>query len=307
MLGIQSFFVLSFLMFAVRPFVIFLSTIGSSLNLKERLFLSWISPRGIVAAGVASIFSLKIKHEHYEFLAPSIVEDAEYLLPLTFLVIVGTVLIQGATAKSIAKLLDVQKREPKGIVFIGANDISIFLANKIKDLNIPVLISDTSLSKTKLVEENDIATHTGSLLMNDDMENIDLSLYGQVWAMTSNPELNKLAVKLLKTTFGSKNVYRLITYSEIKEHRNQYEQEILFDPRADFINLTQTLRTDSDLNMRVFSHVEDIHSFVTENHGEIIPMFLRTYSGKVVPYHEQLEDVETPFRLYYIDHVKISA
>ncbi|MEZ6066037.1 MAG: hypothetical protein R3B90_10090 [Planctomycetaceae bacterium] len=51
------------LILIVRPASVFLSSLRSRLSLKERIFLSWMAPRGIVAAAVASVFAIRLEHE----------------------------------------------------------------------------------------------------------------------------------------------------------------------------------------------------------------------------------------------------
>jgi len=44
----------------LRPLGVFLSTTNSGLSFNEKLFIGWVGPRGIVAAGIASLFGLKL-------------------------------------------------------------------------------------------------------------------------------------------------------------------------------------------------------------------------------------------------------
>src|SRR5690606_4692783 len=104
---------------------VFLSTWGKSFNWREKIFISWVGPKGIVAAAVASLFSLQLINNAD---SKAFSEQAELILPLTFLVIVGTVVLQGSTAKFLAKALKVQKEDPKGILIAGANEVARFIA-----------------------------------------------------------------------------------------------------------------------------------------------------------------------------------
>ena len=93
------------------------------MNWKERLFLSWLAPRGIVAAAVSSVFTLEIFHlahaspnsEPMQILA----EEAEILSPLVFLVIVGTVSVYGLTARLVARWLGIGEPRSHGRVVRG--------------------------------------------------------------------------------------------------------------------------------------------------------------------------------------------
>ena len=82
-MGWREFAFLAVLIFIARPLSVFASTMGSNFENRSRIFLSWMAPRGIVAASVASLFAFE--------LSVAGVEGAEQLVSMTFLVIIGTV------------------------------------------------------------------------------------------------------------------------------------------------------------------------------------------------------------------------
>ncbi|MGB6269363.1 MAG: sodium:proton antiporter, partial [Olleya sp.] len=104
------------IVFLIRPIGVFLSTFGSKLKLNEKLFISWVGPRGIVAAGIASLFGLK--------LASKGVPGAEYITPLVFVIVLGTVLLNATTARLFAKLVGVFLKTSNGILIVGASKVS---------------------------------------------------------------------------------------------------------------------------------------------------------------------------------------
>ena len=85
------------LMVIVRPISIWIATIGRELNLKEKIFLAWLAPTGIVTAAVASLFSIRLEQAG--------ILGAGRLQGLVFLTILMTVGIQGLTAKTLANRL----------------------------------------------------------------------------------------------------------------------------------------------------------------------------------------------------------
>ena len=101
------------LLFVVRPLAVWVSTRGSSLSREEKLFLAWMCPRGIVAAAVASVFGLALQERG--------VEGANVLVPLTFAVIVGTVVVYGLTAGPFARKLGLAIPNPQGLLLVGAH------------------------------------------------------------------------------------------------------------------------------------------------------------------------------------------
>ncbi len=118
------------------------STIGSDLPLKSRLVLSWIAPRGIVAAAVGSVFALSMVEAG--------IADAEKIVPLIFTVIIVTVVLQSLTATPLAKLLKVRQPAPNTILIIGANHVARAIACGLKEQNIPVHLSDPAWENCKM-------------------------------------------------------------------------------------------------------------------------------------------------------------
>ncbi|MDC3044995.1 cation:proton antiporter [Prochlorococcus sp. AH-736-B04] len=90
------------LMIIVRPISIWIATMGRELNLKEKIFLAWLAPRGIVTAAVASLFSIRLEQDG--------ILGAGRLQGLVFLTILMTVGIQGLSAKPLANRLELGQK-----------------------------------------------------------------------------------------------------------------------------------------------------------------------------------------------------
>ena len=90
------------LMVIVRPISIWIATIGRELNLKEKIFLAWLAPRGIVTAAVASLFSIRLEQAG--------ILGAGRLQGLVFLTILMTVGIQGLSAKPLVNKLELGQK-----------------------------------------------------------------------------------------------------------------------------------------------------------------------------------------------------
>ena len=115
-LGPATLVLLAVIQWVARPLNVALSTFGSSLNWRERGLLAWIAPRGIVAAAVSAIFAERLQQQGYA--------QAQLLVPLTFLVIIGTVVLQSATARPLARLLGIAEPAARGFLIIGANPVA---------------------------------------------------------------------------------------------------------------------------------------------------------------------------------------
>ncbi|MDT8446641.1 MAG: cation:proton antiporter [bacterium] len=174
----------AFVMLVVRPANILLSTTGSRLRKREKAFLGWIAPRGIVAASMASIFALHLAELGYE--------DATFLQAFAYSVIAGTVVVQGFTAKWVAKLLNVWEKEPDGWLIVGAHQLSRTLALYLQTQGRFVILIDSNPREVKIsLREGLNAIHDNALTMEMD-QHIELNWVGTVFAVTENEELNRL-------------------------------------------------------------------------------------------------------------------
>ncbi|WP_432071769.1 cation:proton antiporter [Streptomyces wuyuanensis] len=108
------------LVLVVRPLVAWISTHGRGLPRGERAFTAWMAPRGIVAASTASAFAAT--------LAGAGLPGSEKILPVTFLVIVGTVLVYGLTAAPVAAALGINRPGPARPLLVGGRAWSVDLA-----------------------------------------------------------------------------------------------------------------------------------------------------------------------------------
>jgi NhaP-type Na+/H+ or K+/H+ antiporter len=197
----RSVVLLLVVMFVLRPIGVALSTLRSNLNRNERLFLAWIAPRGIVAASVSSLFTFS--------LVDMGIDQAAIIAPLTFLVIVGTVLLQGLTAKPLAQRLGVSEADPQGVLMMSANRFARELAAVLQRVGVFVRLVDTNRSNVIQARLDGLDAVQGNLLSEYVDVDVDLSGLGLLLALTENDEANMLACQHFVDEFGSSDVYQL--------------------------------------------------------------------------------------------------
>ena len=134
-LGWGALLVFAVIQFVGGPLRSFLSSVGSKLDFREKLYLGWVFPRGIVAAAISAIFALRLEE--------SGMVGADSLVPLVFMIIIGTVVLQSISARPLARWLDVAEPPPTGVLIVGANRAAILIAEALRDLDIRVLITDS--------------------------------------------------------------------------------------------------------------------------------------------------------------------
>jgi len=208
----------------VRPLAVLVSTRGARLQRKERIFLAAMAPRGIVAATVASVFALRL-----ETVEPA----ARTLVPVTFLVIVGTVIVYGLAAAPLARRLGLAVPRPQGILVIGAHPWARALAATLKDQGLGVLLVDTNAANVAAARMAGLAVYHGSPLVEEADEELDLPGIGRLFALTGNDEVNALTAIHFAHLFGRREVYQLPSDSDVSQAVSAHLRgRYLFDPAA---------------------------------------------------------------------------
>jgi NhaP-type Na+/H+ or K+/H+ antiporter len=192
---------LGLLIFIARPLSVFVSTLFSDLNWRERTFISWLAPRGIVAAAVSSVFALK--------LAETGIPGSESIVPITFIVIIVTVGIYGLTSPVIAKWLKVAQSDPQGVLIVGAHAWAIEIAKILVGNKIRVVLVDTNYTHISNARLEGLTAYQGSILSEHLINEVDLNGIGRMMALTSNDEANSLAALHLREEFESGELYQL--------------------------------------------------------------------------------------------------
>src|SRR5690606_31388777 len=137
---------------------------------QERALLAWMAPRGIVAAAVSALFALRLGN--------SGLEHVNQLLPLTFLVIIGTVVLQSATARPIASLLGVAEPEPTGFLIVGANPLARAVGSALQELDVPVRLSDSDWDSIAAARMVGLPTYYGSPVSEHARGNLNMAGLG---------------------------------------------------------------------------------------------------------------------------------
>lgn len=175
------------LMVVVRPINIWICTRQSGLNWRQKLFLGWVAPRGIVSASVASLFSILLTDRD--------ISGGDAIKALVFLTIIMTVLLQGLTAGTVARWLGLTSTASTGAVIVGCNPLSLLMARLYKEQGESVVMIDTNEEASKAAEAEDLKVFVSSALNTDVLEKAGLSSAGTFLAMTSNGEVNAVVAQ----------------------------------------------------------------------------------------------------------------
>lgn len=218
--------VLAAILFIARPLSVLASSVGTDLNWREMALLSWIAPRGIVAAAVSALFSLKLEEIGYE--------GAGVIVPIVFIVIITTVVIQSLSAKQVAQLLKVRAPSPNGFLIFGGSKFSRLLAKELIKHEIPVCISDTNWDAIKASRMMEIPAYFGNPMSDHATRNLAMDTFGTVLIMSPYKQLNPMIAYHFEYTMGKDRVWGLSSNEQTTRPSHQvstqYAQKLtLFD------------------------------------------------------------------------------
>lgn len=276
----------SLVVFVIRPIGVFLSSRNSSLVLNEKLFISWVGPRGIVAAGIASLFGSK--------LMASGVEGAQYITPLVFMIVLGTVLLNATTARVVAKMIGVFLYKSEGILIVGASPVSRLIANYLNKNNRHVVLLDSNQENIKKAQDQGLTAINTSIYSDSIFDDIELNDIGYLMALTANPDINAFAVKRLGAQFGENGSFRLVSKSEMLD--NNVPKEGLFSYTDDYNALMQLTEYYPEINEITLKDKADYLNYLTlaNKDNDRIPIFIKDSKGElhIIPSSNQSVDVE---------------
>lgn len=278
MLNAGTFIFVGALILVVRPAAIFISTAKAKLKWREKLFLSFMAPRGVVAAAVSSIFALELVRLGYK--------SAEILVPVTFLVIVATITIYGLSAGPVSKWLGIAEPNPQGCLIIGGHPFARAIGKALQKKGIRCLIVDTNRRNLSVAKMEGLPVYYGSIVSDYVMDEIDLAGIGRLLALTPNPEINSLAALHFVKTFGRTEVYQLSAADGENSDNDDLSQELrgqtLFSETINYEFLTNHFDKTYTLKSTNISAQFTYENFLEKNgRSNVLPMFIINRNGNL--------------------------
>ena len=282
--------------FVIRPLAVFVSTHGSKLNLNEKLFISWVGPRGIVAAGIASLFGSKLMKQG--------VEGAEYITPLVFMIVLGTVLLNATTARLFARLVGVFLTKSNGILIVGASKLSRLLGHYLETNGRHVVLIDSNQNNINKAVELGLEALNTNIYSDTLSDNIELNDVGYIMAMTGNSDINAYVIEKFGKEFGENGSYRLVTADEMN-NLEKIPEEGLFSPTDDYINLLEVTRkypAIQEIELEGKEHYENLIEMTRKDKYKI-PLFIKDDEGElhiISSFNSKTGDIGEGFKLVYL-------
>jgi NhaP-type Na+/H+ or K+/H+ antiporter len=292
----NSAILLAVIVFIIRPLGVFLSTRGSSLKFNEKLFIGWVGPRGIVAAGIASLFGSKLllKGE----------PGAEYITPLVFMIVLGTVLLNATTARYFAKMVGVFLKHSEGILIVGASKMSRLIASYLKKNNRHVVLIDNNHANIEQAKKLGIEAMVANVFSDTLTDNIELNDMGYLMALTGNSEINEYAINKLGDQFGENGAFRLVSSEEMNDPEKNTE-EGLFSHTDDYVRMMEATRrypAIHEIDLKDGKHYGQLID-ISNKDNDIIPLFIKAPDGNlriISSFSGKFNSITEGYKLVYL-------
>ncbi|EGR0267939.1 sodium:proton antiporter [Vibrio alginolyticus] len=279
-LGSGALLLFVFMQLVSRPLSIFLSTFRSNLRLKDKLFLSWVAPRGIVAASISSLFAIKLTEYG--------IDEAILLVPMTFMVIIGTVVLQSATARPVALTLGVAEPAPRGFLLIGANRVAREIGQALSRYDRRVLMTDSNWEYISQVRMLGLDYYYGNPISSHADDNLNLIGIGQVVALTPDQHFNIMACMQFVDEFGEDKVHclqKVKTNSNDSEKHSvaqEYHGKLLMGGNVSYTQLASMLSRGAEVKHTKLSDNFTYQDYLAHHKGSsVVPLFHVEEKGKI--------------------------
>ena len=238
----------------------------------EKLFISWVGPRGIVAAGIASLFGSKLLKQG--------VEGAEYITPLVFMIVLGTVLLNATTARLFAKIVGVFLKSSNAILIVGASSPARLIAGFLKRKGKRVIIIDSNENFINQAIKEDLEALPVNIYDDDLRDNIELNDVGYLIAITGNDAVNTYALTNFSNEFGEHGAFRLASSLEVV-NASEEERKAFFTPNDDYINLSEAFRENPTIKEILIGSKKEYDAILKslEKEEKSIPLFIQNNKG----------------------------
>lgn len=263
----------------VRPLAVWLSSLGTNLSREQRLFMAWMAPRGIVAAAVSSIFAAELVRAQYA--------QAQVLVPITFLVIIGTSAVYGSTAFLVARKLGLADANPQGTLIVGAHSWAREIGSVLQAEKLQVALADSNWENVSAARMQNLPAYYGAILSEYILDEVELYGIGNLLALTSNEEANALAALHFAGTFGRDRVFQLPPPTGVDRKKRiwvapQYlSGRLLFSPKATYGSLSERFANGWTVKKTSLTEKFTYEDFQARYRGEVLPLFVISPLGNL--------------------------
>jgi len=276
-IAVPGLLVLAVALFVARPLSVAFSSVGSSLTLREIILLSWMAPRGIVAAAISALFAIQLEGK---------VDNVALIVPLVFIVILGTVVVYSLTAGPLARRLGLSSRDGQGVVITAANKAGLLLGEALRANGIRVLVMDTNPDGLHEARMKDMETFFGNPLSEYADRHLDLGPYNWLWAVSPNAEANAMACVRFRPEFDPRRIFSVRTAGpeETDERRGlvtRLRTNTLFGQGMNWSTLARLSADGARPKSTPLTEEYDYAAYKKDQGAHVAPLFALDENGRL--------------------------
>ena len=248
--------------------------------------LAWVAPRGVVAAAISALFALRLEQAG--------IEGAGAIVPLTFVIIIGTVVVQSLSAGWLAQKLSLSSRGEQGVLITGSNKVALMLGEALLKNNIRVKVVDTRRDGLQRARMLGMDTFFGNSLSEHAEHTMDLTGYTHLLAVSRNAEANSVACARYRHYFGPKNVFSIINASGAEDHEREglsrsLRSNALFSDKASWSKLASLVGQGAEIRSTTLSESFSYEDYLAVDSKIRVELFAIDENGKLKVFTPQSE------------------
>lgn len=273
--------------FVARPIAIAIATAAQGIPFKEKVFLAFFAPRGIVSVAVTSLFALELSRVNYPY--------SNAFLSTMILTILGTVVIYSLLSQVMTRLMDVRETDPNGVLIVGSNVFSRQLALLLEKFNVPVTLMDTDRQHVLEARMEDLEVRHVREISQGLVKQFDFRNKGILLAMTNSGAVNQLVCSIFKDQFSDGRRFSLecsrpsIFGPESLKDRAGFT---LFQEGVQYEYLVAHLEAGAQLKATRITKEFPVEKFIEKFSQEAIPLFKMMDNHRLDPVSRQNDALE---------------
>lgn len=270
------------MLFIVRPLSIWISTIGTDLNNREKHLIGWIAPRGIVALTVSGYFATILLENGYQ--------DAELLTALTFALVFSTVVLHGFSIGWLAKRLNLTTADESGVLLVSGTRFAAELAVSIKETGNAVMLVDQSWAGLSHARKRGLTSHVGDILSEQIEYHLDLTPYRYMLAMTKVDTYNAHICADFAPDLGREHLFQTAFHvGKDVESFNITGGQTLFTPAISIYDLEERMDSGHVIRKTLITKQYSYTQYLRERDDTSILLYIHRVDGSIEFYSPNVE------------------
>jgi NhaP-type Na+/H+ or K+/H+ antiporter len=202
----QALVLVAVMILVIRPAVVALTMLRSSFTRRERAFVAWMAPRGIVAGATASAFGPELAEQG--------VAGADKVLPIVFVAIFGTVVVYGLTATPVARLLGVAGAARMLVLIVSGHRWAREIAAALKRSGVAVRMWVGPADHRTAARDAGLDADRGRMMLDAVSREAELEEVTEALLLTRSDDFNTLAAAELRDELGHQHVFRVAPHPD---------------------------------------------------------------------------------------------